>query len=635
MSIQPPLSELPIKTANSGFYRGFSIDVTVVSKIIIAALVVWCIVWPEWAGQVLGAWNSAILTSFASWYIWVVTFFVVVCLGLAIWPTAGKMNLGAEGEKPEFSNFSWFSMMFGAGIGVGMLTFAVAEPVSHFQNNPEVIQGLTNGGEADNVRSAYKWSFLHWGLGAWACYAIAGLSLAFFSYRRGLPLTIRSGLTPLFGTALSGVLGTIIDIVAVVATILGVAQTLGFGVEQFVAGLTRIGIDGLVYAEGAVDAAGDALSGPNSVGIVVALLIIMGASTLSALSGVGKGIKWLSNINMVLSIFLLGFFILFGATFFGFNAFFVGIWDYLTALPWMSVNVFAGTPLDTFLATAPASFQALTPENATAAFGALSTPGASVESVNAALASAAEAAEVAAVTLPAADVTAAISTTVENRQATWQGWWPVFYWAWWIAFAPFVGLFLARISRGRTIREFVLGAMIVPSLMCFVWFSWAGGTAISLELTGGADGAIFGVSNGDKIFAVTEVMLQAISEWLVWGMAVLIVVLLLTFLVTSADSAVLIVNTINAAGDEGPKARPHILFWGAALALVVGGLLVSGGTNAIQTAMVIGALPFSVVMALMAISLIKAIYNDSRREKAGVEAVTTNVDTGAGAMPAE
>ncbi|MEL7260555.1 MAG: BCCT family transporter, partial [Pseudomonadota bacterium] len=208
----------------------------------------------------------------------------------------------------------------------------------------------------------------------------------------------------------------------------------------------------------------------------------------------------------------------------------------------------------------------------------------------------------------------------------WQGWWPVFYWAWWIAFAPFVGLFLARISRGRTIREFVLGAMIVPSLMCFVWFAWAGGTAIDLELNGDAGGVIFDASNGDKIFAMTEFMLAPIAQALAWGMAMLIVVLLMTFLVTSADSAVLIVNTINAAGDEGPKARPHILFWGAALALVVGGLLLSGGTSAIQTAMVIGALPFSVVMVLMCLALIKAIYNDGKREAIGVPTVHSEID---------
>ncbi len=331
MSIQPPLTELPIKTANAGFYRGFSVDVTVVSKIIISILVVWCIFWPTQSGRVLGDLNSIILANFAAWYIWVVAFFIIVCLGLALWPAAGRLNLGQPGEGPEFSNFSWFSMMFGAGIGVGMLTWAVAEPVAHFGSNPETIQGLTNGGTADNVRMAYKWSFLHWGLGAWACYAVAGLALAFFSYRRGLPLTIRSSLTPLFGASLSGKLGHLIDIVAVVATILGVAQTLGFGVEQFVAGLTRIGIGGLMDADG----------GATFVGIVVALLAIMGASTLSALSGVGRGIKWLSNINMVLSIFLLGFFILFGATWFGATAFFVGIWDYLVALPSMSLNVWS------------------------------------------------------------------------------------------------------------------------------------------------------------------------------------------------------------------------------------------------------------------------------------------------------
>ena len=549
MALKPPLSDLPIKTADTGFYRGFSVNVTVVSKIIISVLVVWSIVWPIQAGAVLGAWNAVILDAFAAWYIWVVAFFIIVCLGFAIWPTAGRMKLGADGEMPEFSNFSWFSMMFGAGIGVGMLTWAVAEPVAHFKNNPAVIQGINTALGEDNVREAYVWSFLHWGLSAWACYAVAGLALAFFSYRRGLPLTIRSSLTPLFGKSLSGTVGHIIDIVAVVATILGVAQTLGFGVEQFVAGLTRIGIGGLALEDGSA----------TTLGIVVALLVIMGASTLSALSGVGKGIKWLSNINMLLSIVLLGFFIIFGATFFGATAFFVGIWDYLIALPWLSTNVYT-------------------------------------------------------------------SDGVEGSEAfllaQWQGWWPVFYWAWWIAFAPFVGLFLARISRGRTIREFVLGAMIVPAIMCFVWFAWAGGTAIDLELNGDANGVILDAANGDKIFAMTEFMLSPISQALSWGMAVLIVVLLMTFLVTSADSAVLIVNTINAAGDEGPKARPHILFWGAALALVVGGLLISGGTGAIQTAMVIGALPFSIVMALMCISLIKAIFNDGRREAAGVEAVT-------------
>ncbi len=563
MSVKPPLMDLPIKTADSGFYSGFSTSVALISKIIIAALVVWAVVFPDQAGAVLSALNKFILANTATWYIYIVTLFVLLCIALAIWPTAGRLKLGLDGDKPEFSNFSWFSMMFGAGIGVGMLTWAVAEPVYHFQNNPEVIMGLAEGSTAENVRNAYKWSFLHWGLGAWACYAIAGLALGFFCYRRGLPLTMRSSLTPLFGKSLSGPLGSIVDIVAVVATILGVAQTLGFGVEQFVAGLTRIGIGGLTNDAGTA----------NVTGVIVAILIIMGASTLSALSGVGKGIKWLSNLNMGLSIFLLTFFLIFGSTFFGLQALVLGIWDYLIALPELLFTVWRSD---------------------------------------------------------------GVEGSVASNLEGWQGGWSVFYWAWWIAFAPFVGLFLARISKGRTIREFVIGAILVPSLMCFVWFTWAGGTAIDLELTGGADGQILSAPDGDKIFAMVLYML---GESLGLIMSIIIVVLLMTYLVTTADSAVLIVNTINAAGDEGPKAKPHIYFWGAALGLVVAALLIAGasesdpkgGLKAIQTAMVIGAFPFSVVMLLQCVALVKAIYNDGRREKAGV-ATTTDSD---GLEPAE
>ena len=284
-------------------------------------------------------------------------------------------------------------------------------------------------------------------------------------------------------------------------------------------------------------------------GIIVALLVIMGASTLSALSGVGRGIKWLSNLNMGLSFFLLAFFLAFGSTFFGLEALLVGIWDYLASIPG---NIFT--------------------------------------------------------------VWSADGTETGTSLASWQGAWTIFYWAWWIAFAPFVGVFLARISKGRTIREYVLGAMIIPSLMCFIWFAMVGGTAIDLELSGIAGGTIAGAGQSDQLFAMLAVML---SQPLAYAMSVIVVILLLTYLVTSADSAVLIINTINAAGDEGPKARPHILFWGAALALVVGGLVVAGGLDAIRTAMVIGALPFSFVMMLMGVSLINAIYRDAQREKHG------------------
>jgi choline/carnitine/betaine transport len=554
MALKPPLTELPIKTANSGFYRGFSMNVTITAKIVIGLLVIWAVAFPENAGAILSGLNGFILTNFATWYVAVMVLFVITCLALAIWPTGGSLKMGLPDDKPEFDRFSWFSMMFGAGIGVGMLTWAVAEPIYHFGNNPDVIQGFATAKGEDNILNAYKWSYLHWGITAWASYAICGLSLGYFAYRRGLPLTIRSSLSPLFGKALSGPVGHVVDIVAVVATILGVAQTLGFGVNQFVDGMSRIGIGGwLMTAEGT----------PSAAGIIFAIVIIMGASTLSALSGVGKGIKWLSNLNMGLSIFLLAFFLIFGSTWFGLSALFVGTWEYLIALPGMMITVYRG------------------------------------------------------------------DTQVEQDLAGWQGAWTVFYWAWWVAFAPFVGLFLARISRGRTIREFVLGAIIVPAFMCFVWFAWAGGTAIDLELTGQAGGKIFEATDGGKIFAMTDVLLG--TGWLGWIMAVIIVILLMTYLVTSADSAVLIVNTINAAGDEGPKARPHIIFWGVALGAVVAALLLIGGISAIQTAMVIGALPFSLVMVLMAVSLIKAIYNDGKRVAAGID-TTGNVQP---AAPAE
>ena len=256
---------------------------------------------------------------------------------------------------------------------------------------------------------------------------------------------------------------------------------------------------------------------------------------------------------MGLSFFILAFFIVFGSTFFGLQALLVGVWDYLLSIP---QNIFTVWQSD------------------------------------------------------------GVENSVDTQLASWQGGWTIFYWAWWIAFAPFVGVFLARISKGRTIREYVLGAMIIPAVMCFVWFAIVGGTAIDLELNGNASGAILNAGQSDQLFATLAVIL---NDALAWVMSVIVVILLLTYLVTSADSAVLIINTINAAGDEGPKARPHILFWGAALALVVGGLIIAGGLGAIQTAMVIGALPFSLVMVLMGVSVVKAIYRDGQRKIAGVQ----------------
>jgi choline/carnitine/betaine transport len=540
MPLTPPLTNLPIKTQKVGFYAGFNQFVAIGSKILIGLLIIWAAVFPQQAGATLSILNNWLLAHFGHWYMYVVFFYIVVCIGLALWPAAGSIKLGIGDEKPEFSSFSWFSMMFGAGIGIGMLTYATAEPIFHFGTNPDVIKGLAIGETAGNVRPAYQWSFLHWGFSAWACYALVGLALAFFSYSRGLPLTIRSGLTPLFGQALTGPLGHAVDIVSVIATILGVSVTIGYGVSQFASGIYNItGADWIMNDAG----------NPTVISMLLALVIVMAASTVSALSGVGRGIKWLSNINMGLSLFLLGFFILFGATVFVAKTFVVGLWDYLVALVPMSLTVWTDN-----------------------------------------------------------------GTETGKALANWQGGWTIFYWAWWIAFAPFVGLFLARISRGRTLREYVLGAMIVPSLMCFVWFAFVGGTAIHLELTGVADRQILDAGLSSQLFETVNVLLPGA---LATGMSVIIVILLLTFLVTSADSAVLIINTIAAAGDASQKGASHIVMWGAALTLVIGVLLLAGGLAAINTAMIIGALPFSLVMALMGVALVKAIVRDTIRSKSG------------------
>lgn len=620
MPIKPPVTELPIRTAEEGFYRGFTKDVTITAKLLVGGLIIWAVAFPAQAGAVLGALNSIILATFSYWYVYVMAFFVILCFALALWPAAGRLKLGTDADKPEFSNFSWFSMMFGAGIGIGMLTFATAEPMYHFGTNPATITGATEGSTAGNVRDAYIWSFTHWGLAAWASYAIVGLALAFFSYRRGLPLTIRSALAPIFGRSLSGPIGHVVDIVAVVATVLGVSQTLGFGVEQFVAGLVRIGVGDWLQTTAA-----DGSVSSSTAGIIVALLVIMGASTLSALSGVGKGIKWLSNINMGLSFFLLIFFLIFGSTFFGLSALVVGIFDYLLSIPANLFAVFQPVSLEAFTANAPAAVASLPAADLAAVHSAATSPWGTLGSFT-------EGLPAAAASLPEETIAAAYAVGTDGRLSGWQGAWTIFYWAWWIAFAPFVGVFLARISKGRTIREYVLGALIIPAVMCFVWFALVGGTAIDLELTGVADGAIQGAGQSDQLFAMLAVML---SDALAYLMSVIVVVLLLTYLVTSADSAVLIINTINAAGDEGPKARPHILFWGGALALVVGALIIAGGLGAIQTAMVIGALPFSVVMVLMGLALVKAIWRDGRRLSHGLPTTHVEMENDAAGQPAE
>ena len=542
-SMNPPLCTLPINTADSGFYHGLNKFVTVSAKVIVAAIILWAILFPVQANETLAVANATLIREFAGWYVYLVALLMLVAFTLAVIPQSGSLRLGAPGEEPEFGRFSWFAMLFGAGIGIGMLTYSTGEPLSHFATNPDTIRGVVEPMSAETIQSAYRYTFLHWGFAAWATYALVGLAVGYVAYRRGLPLTIRSSLAPLFGSRMSGFAGHLVDLVAVVATILGVAVTMGLGVEQFVAGLSRLGLGNwLLNAEGTASVAA----------IIVALVVLVGASTVSAISGVGRGIKWLSNINMALSILLLTVFLVFGAGLGGLTLFFTSVTDYLVSLP------------------------------------------------------------ADALTLWTAD-----GTATGDALAQWQLDWSVFYWAWWIAFAPFVGMFIARISRGRTIREYMFGVVLVPSLMCFIWMALAGGTAIELVLSGADSGAILGANISDQLYATLSTLFGSGVAALLSGVVVL---LLMTYLITSADSAILIVNTINGAGGEdGAERRHHILFWGAAIALVVGSMLVLGGIDAIRITMIIGALPFSVVVALMAISIVKAVIYDVRRKRGGVE----------------
>lgn len=528
--------QLHIKTASSGFYEGFNPVVAIGAKILIGALILWAGLFPGQAGEVLLKLQNWSTSAFGGWYIWVTTFYSLVCLFIALWPRTGRIRLGGPNERPEFSNFSWFSMMFGAGIGVGMLTYSTAEPIFHFANNPDVIKGLTTAQNPDNVRAAYKWAALHYGLTPWACYGIVGMALGYFAYNQKLPLSFRSALKPLFGKRLEGGLGHIVDIVAILATVIGVSVTIGYGVSQFASGVFNItGFDWISEGNGK----------PTLAAQLIALVIIIGASVLSAVSGVNKGIKWLSNINMALSFFLLAFFAVFGATLFAFKQFFVTIWDYFVALPVMSVTVWTEGPL-----------------------------------------------------------------------ADWQAAWSIFYWAWWIAFAPFVGLFLARVSKGRTIREYVLGAMFFPAAMGLIWFVLVGGTAIDLELSGIAKGAIVNADISAQLFETINLIL---SPFMAKVMSLVIVILLLTYLVTSADSAILVINTIASAGNRARAQTQHIIIWGGIYIAVVATLLIAGGMSAIRSAMIIGALPFSVVMLLMAVSLLKVMFFGERDDGKKVE----------------
>lgn len=603
MSLKPPFTDLQINTQPDGFYEGYSLPIALVSKITMVLLVIWALVSPEVAGRILAETNTALLNAFNKFYIISVGMFAFFCFIVAIIPSTGRRILGGAGQKPEFSNFSWFSMMFGAGLGVGLMVYASAEPLGLWGSNPEILAGNAEATTQSAVSSAYRYTFLHYGFHAWSIYVVTGLCLAYYAYSRDMPLTIRTALTPILGKAANGPIGHIVDIFGVVATILGVAVTIGFGVSQLVDGIYNVtGMEWLM-----IDASVEAPK-PSAVGLISALVVIMTMSIISAVSGVEKGIRYLSNLNLVLSLILLLTFVFFGSFMFAMTTYGSAFVDYLMKFVSLSFGAYSPADMASFKASLPAAASALSAEQiqgiyATGPWGSFESFKDGLPDVIKQDAGFDEAA------------TALWSATEQGRQFAWQSAWTTFYWAWWIAFSPFVGLFLARISKGRSIREFVLGAVIAPSLVCFAWMTIVGATSIDLELTGVAQGSIIQATTTNKLFATLGQMLDGTA---LYAITVMAVILIMTFLVTSADSGILVMNTIMSGGSQDTGIK-HRIIWGIILTLVIASLIIAGGEQAmtaLKNAMIIGALPFTFIMVLMCISLAKALYNDGRRDNA-------------------
>jgi glycine betaine transporter len=456
--------------------------------------------------------QAFITDTFGWYYLILVSLIVLVCLYFLISPL-GRIRLGRQEDRPEFSTMSWYAMLFSAGMGIGLVFWGTAEPISHYMiSTPTGVEPGTD----QAIRDSMRYTFFHWGIHAWAIYGIVALVLAYFNFRHGRPGLTSATLEPVLGDRANGAAGKVIDIISVVATVIGVATTLGFGAVQINGGLSYLfGIPTGFLTQ------------------VIIVLIVTVLFMISAWSGLGKGIKILSNVNMMLAGLLLLFMLILGPTQFILNMFTNTIGSYLQNLPAMSLRI---SPLN-------------------------------------------------------------------EEIRTWINGWTIFYWAWWIAWAPFVGIFIARVSKGRTIREFVFGVLLVPSLIGFLWFSAFGGSAIMLEHEGGAK--ISNLATEESLFGVLAN--YPLSSLL----SILAMILVGTFFITSADSGTFVLGMMTTNGSLTPGNKIKFT-WGIMLAVISLVLLYSGGLQALQNTMIVAALPFSFIMALMAISLIKALNQEAK-----------------------
>ncbi|MEW6489052.1 MAG: BCCT family transporter [Thermodesulfobacteriota bacterium] len=459
--------------------------------------------------------NAALsyLTGTWGWlYLVSVSLFVVAGLAVALSPL-GRVRLGRDGKRPEFSRVSWFAMLFSAGMGIGLVFWSIAEPMYHFLSPP-----AGEAGTPAAARLASKIFFFHWGVHAWGTYVVVGLAMAYFQFRQGRPGLISQCLVPVFGErAMAGFGGGLIDVLAIWATVMGVVTSLGLGALQITSGLSA--------------------SAGTSTGPGVTVAVIAGITALfitSAVSGVERGIKYLSNLNVVLMLVLLGFFLAFGPTAYLVETFGRTLADYLRDL----VPLSASTTL----------------------FG---NPG-------------------------------------------WTKAWTVFYWAWWLAWAPFVGAFIARISRGRTVREFVLVVMVLPALFSFVFSSALGGTALHIDLyQGGGIGELVQSSLEGALF-------ETLHHLPAYGLlAVLANLLITSFFVTSADSATWVISSFTTRGARTADKRLTV-FWGLTLGAVASVLVYAGGLKALQTASILGSFPFLFVMFLLVAATVREMWRETR-----------------------
>ncbi|MDX7991825.1 choline BCCT transporter BetT [Xenorhabdus littoralis] len=486
------------------------------SAFLVIALVTFAGLKPELAERWFKALQQDIFVNASWFYILAVALILlsVTYLGLSRY---GNIKLGPDHAEPDFSYFSWFAMLFSAGMGIGLMFFGVAEPVMHYLSPPV--------GTPESIaaaKQAMKLTFFHWGLHAWAIYAIVALILAFFSYRHGLPLTLRSALYPIIGDKIYGPIGHAVDIFAVIGTVFGVATSLGYGVLQVNAGLNHLfGIP------------------INETVQVVLIVVITALATLSVVSGLDKGIRILSELNLGLAVLLLILIMALGPTVLLLKSFVENTGGYLSEIVSKTFNLYAYEP----------------------------------------------------------------------KSSNWLGGWTLLYWGWWLSWSPFVGMFIARVSRGRTIREFVTGVLFVPSGFTLMWMTAFGNSAIDLIANKGAK-ELAHVVKTDVSLALFNFLEYFPFPTVLSFIAMAMVVM---FFVTSADSGAMVVDTLASGGANYTPVWQRI-FWAGLMGVVAIALLLAGGLSALQTVTIASALPFSVILLISIYGLLKALRVDAYKK---------------------